>query len=455
MRRFGSVVRSVSPLRGIAGVFAALVSFALLACEAAIADTVATNFDNFASCASPTPVYAACGTVNGQHGWHSAVPGDIPSLPNGYDQQVVLDSFFPGVPSAFGTKSLRVSNALNPDPNAGPLPEFHYQTYSAPNTLDAGQDLTDTVFTGSFSFISTSPGAQQAGLHISVSPDNGEGGRMSYIALDDEPGPNIQLTLYDTDPDGNFVKHDLGTVSRDQPHRITFWMKLNRGANNDLVRILIDGHDFGQCFTTWESTYNPVPVTNSLLFLSGGAGDDTSLVNGGYLFSDVTTTTSDVGGPPGCDETIDKTPDSPTVTAGGVAGYQITMHNRGRMAARELLLCDRIPRLTTFVRASVRLRRLGRRRCLPIPRLAPGKSAGFHIDLRVAAHAPTGNLDNIADILPGTLPGLPPLSSLPLPVLPSNVRAVIARAPPIATVRVLVRIIRALRSAPAPPPVTG
>lgn len=460
-----SVVRPVLTRKAILGFFATVAGVALLPCGVALADTVTTDFENFSTCAQPTPVYPTfpgCGSVNGQDGWMSSPPapngiGDN-SLPNGYDQQVVLNAAVPGTPApnTFGTKSLRLSNALNPSAAVDP-PVFYDQTYSKPATQAAGQGLANTVYFAQFSFISMFPNQQQPGLHISVSPDDGTGGRMSYIALDDEPGPNIHLTFYDTNPAGDFVPYDLGTVSRDQSHTIAFWMKLNPGPDDDLVRILIDGHDVGQCFTTWETYYpihqnKPAPVSDRLLFLSGDAGNDLTLLNGGYLFDNVITTTSNGAGPPGCDLTIGKTPDSPTATAGGVAGYQITMRNRGRLTARRLLLCDRIPRQTTFMSATRTLRRLGRRRCLLIPSLGPGKSAGFHISLRVAADA-TGDLSNIADILPGEPPVLPPLISLPLPTLPPNVAAVIGQAPPIAKVKVLVRVLRAART--APPPVTG
>jgi uncharacterized repeat protein (TIGR01451 family) len=488
MHRVKSVVRPIPPGRAIVGLFAALVSIVLLPSGVALADTVTTDFENFSTCNKPMPVYPVfpnCGSVNGQDFWKSSPPapngiGDN-SLPNGYDQQVVLNAQVPGspAPSSFGTQSLRLSNALNPSPAVYP-PVFYTQTYSRPNTQPDGEDLTDTVFTGRFSFISMFPGREQPGLHISVSPDDGTGGRMSYIALDDASGPNIHLLFYDTNSAGKFVPHDLGTVSRDQPHTIQFWMRLVPGPDNDLVRIAIDGQDSGQCYTTWENYYRapaPVgehrepPVTNSFLFLSSASdaadnatpptGNDLSLLNGGYLFDNVTTTTTAATGPPSCDLTIDKTADSPTVTAGGVAGYQITVHNRGRLAARHLLLCDRIPRRTTFVSASRRLSRLRVGRCLLIPRLGPGQSAGFHVDLRVASDAPPGSLSNIADVLPGVPGGaggppvLPPLTNLPLPILPASIRAVIAQAPPIARARALVRILRARSSAPTPPPVTG
>src|SRR6478752_5052202 len=85
----------------------------LLSSGVALADTVTTDFEPF-----------ALGSVNGQAGWKSAAPGDIPSLPNGYDQSVVQNSG--GVPAGFGGKSLRMSNAYNPDPGTSP-PQFHYQ----------------------------------------------------------------------------------------------------------------------------------------------------------------------------------------------------------------------------------------------------------------------------------------------------------------------------------------
>ena len=78
---------------------------------------------------------------------------------------------------------------------------------------------------------------------------------MSYIGLDDT-ADGIHVTFYDTpDPDGDFAQYDLGTLPRNVPHTIKFWMKLNPGPDNDLVRIFIDGQDVGQCFTTWENFY--------------------------------------------------------------------------------------------------------------------------------------------------------------------------------------------------------
>ena len=95
---------------------------------------------------------------------------------------------------------------------------------------------------------------------------------------------------------------------------------------------------------------------------------------------------------------IDKQADTATVSAGGLAGYQITVRNRGRTVARNLRVCDRIPRRMTFVRADRKLGRLGARTLPrdPAPRARPTRQ--LHLDLRVDANAPPGTLANIADI---------------------------------------------------------
>jgi uncharacterized repeat protein (TIGR01451 family) len=399
-------------------------------------------------------VFNATCTVNGQDLWKSAVPGNIPSLPQGYDQQVVVNNS--AAPASFGGQSLRLSNGWNQSPNAGP-PEFFYQTYSKPTTDPAGEGLANTEYIAQFSFISFKPSVQQDGLFISVSPDNGFGGRMSYIGLEDVSN-GIDVSFYDTTADGDFSGYDLGVLPRDVPHTITFWMKLNSGADNDLLRIYVDGKDVGQCFTTWEGFYRsvsqPVPISDTLQFRSTGDQENDSLIGGGYLFDNVKIETADGPGPPGCDTPIDKLPDAPTVSAGGLTGYRLIVHNRGRLAERALLLCDHIPNHTTFVSASRKLRRIGGKRCLFIPRLKPGHSTSVHLTLRVNANAPPGILDNIADITPDLPSVLPPLAPplAPEGVFPGLPGKVTPIPQIIKRVTAIVRVIRARRAAP---PVTG
>ena len=106
---------------------------------------------------------------------------------------------------------MRLSNAYGTGLDTLP-PEYESQTYSKPTKDPAGQDLPNTEFTGQFSFISMHPDQYQPRLNITVSPDNGHGGRMSYIGLADTPD-GIAITFYDTNPDGDSVPYDLGTVS--------------------------------------------------------------------------------------------------------------------------------------------------------------------------------------------------------------------------------------------------
>jgi uncharacterized repeat protein (TIGR01451 family) len=259
------------------------------------------------------------------------------------------------------------------------------------------------------------------------------------------------------------------TLDRTNPHRIRFWIKVNPGIDNDLVRISVDGEDLGQCFTTWENYYRTAPeqspppnrntpaTINSLQFRSSVPGPP-ALLGRGYLFDNVSITPSNGPGPPGCDVPIEKEADQSTVRAGGLAGYTITARNRGRGSARNVQVCDRIPRRTRFVSADRKLRRIGRRRCLVIPRLRPGQRVSFHLTVRVNPNAAPGPLANIADITPGVEPpgsGTRPMTELPnlpaapegrlqgRPALGAQVRAGRAKA----TVRVLPRRV--------PPSVTG
>ena len=414
---------------------AAAVSMVLLVSGVAAADTVTTNFEAF-----------QLGTVNGQDGWKST----------GYDQEV--DGNGAGVPDAFGLQSLRLSNLLTSS-------EFSNQTYSKPVTSPAGETEANKEYTAQFSFITTKPAAQP-GLFISVSPDSYEGSRMAWVGLDDTD-QGTRVTVSDSpEVDGKFAYYDGPLLPRGVPHTIKFWIKVNPGVDNDLVRIYIDGDDLGQCFTTWENYYriaseqapppnrnNPATI-NSLQFRSSQPGF--TGVDGGYLFDDVTVTTANGPGPPGCDTPIEKTADSPTVTAGSRAGYQITVRNRGRLAARNLRVCDRIPRQMTFVSADRRLRPIGRQRCLMIPILRPRQRVSFHLVLQVDADAPPGRVGNIADIIQGT-PGLPPAGESGSPAAPGAGRPPrrIARIKAIVRARAIVRILKRVQAQRGRPPFTG
>ena len=460
MRDSNSVTRP-APRAAIVGVLATFVSFALL--PGGVAAASITLFE--------APLFHP-GSVNAQSGvggfpWKSAPPGAIPACfptpTNGqYDQEVVANTVAPpGEPPGFGSQSLRMSNACASG-------EFSNQTYSPQELQQVGEQRPNKVFTAEFAFMSRTR-AYQPGLFLSVSPDSGEGSRMSWVGLQDT-AEGIQVSVNDTpDVDGKFVAHPGPLLGHSSPHRIRFWIKVNQGIDNDLVRISVDGKDLGQCFTTWENYYRTAPeqapppnrntpaIINSLQFRSSVQGPP-GLPGNGYLFDNVSITPSDGPGPPGCDVPIEKEADQSTVRAGGLAGYTITARNRGRRSARNVQVCDRIPRRTRFVSANRKLRRIGRRRCLVIPRLRPGQRVSFHLTVRVNPNAAPGTLENTADITPGVEPpgsGTRPMAELPnlpaapggrlqgRPALGAQVRAGRAKA----TVRVLPRR--------APPSVTG
>ena len=142
----------------IVGLIATFVSIALLPSAVAAADSVKTEFE--------APLFHL-GSVNEQDGWKSATPFDIPSLPHGYDQEVVANGGAP--PASFGGQSLRLSNAYNPAPDTSP-PEYFFQTYSKPTTEAAGDGLANTEYSAQFSFISTKPDEEQSGLVVKSQP---------------------------------------------------------------------------------------------------------------------------------------------------------------------------------------------------------------------------------------------------------------------------------------------
>ncbi len=459
-----------APRAALVGVLATFVSFALL--PGGVAAASITLFEQ--------PLFHP-GSVNGQSGvggfpWKSSPTGAIscvdwpvatpPTTHTGqYDQAVVANTVAPlGDPPGFGSQSLRMSNACASG-------EFFYQTYSPRESVQVGEGRVNKVFMAQFSFMSKTP-AYQRGLFLSVSPDSGEGSRMSWVGLEDTP-EGIRVSAADTpEVDGEFVDYpDLALLDRTQPHTIRFWIKVNPGPDNDLVRIAIDNRDVGQCFTTWENYYRTAPEQapppnantpadiNSLQFRSSVPGPPELATSGGYLFDNVSITPQNGPGPPGCDLVIDKEADARTVMAGGLAGYTISARNRGRGSDRNVQVCDRIPRRTRFVSANRKLHRTGRRRCLVIPRLRSGQSVNFHLKVRVNPNTAPGTLANVADITPGVEPPSSPASPGEPPSSPASPGAGDLPRPPVVlgarrAVKRATAVVR-VRARPLPPGVTG
>lgn len=393
MCRFSTVVGSAVPRKTIVGLVAMIATVVLLPGGVAAAQsTLTSNFDSF-----------ALGSINGQHGWRSG-PADSPT--GEWDQAVVpVMDFYPSV-SGFGTQAWRYSNLYGSG-------TFSNQTFSPEHNPPATENGPDTRFIAQFSFI-TARTAEQPGLFVSISPDNGGGGRMFLVQLIDA-ATGTEVVVWDTTADGNFVEHPVAVLPRGVPHTIKIWIKLHPGEDNDVVGVYIDGNDVGQCFTTWEN-FSREDI-NSLLFRV--APTDFDETNGGYLFDNVTTTVDNgPGPPPECDVPVEKHASVRTVSPGGLVRYTITARNRGDATARNLLVCDRIPPEETFVSADHRLLRVGRRRCLVINNLAPGQHMSFHIVLRVSRNAPAGRIDNGSDETDGVEPPEPPLGPPAPPAVP-------------------------------------
>jgi hypothetical protein len=147
----------------------------------------------------------------------------------------------------------------------------------------------------------------QPGLHTSVSPDNGTGGRMSYLRFEDQ-NDGIHVFFDDVTDHGpigtvaTFNETDIATLSRAKAHSIRFAINFKPGPGNDVVKIFIDGKKT-ITGTTWEDYYrydpeasgsgNQVPTVSKLLFRE--SGDATAADAGNGFLVDAVTLKSSAG----------------------------------------------------------------------------------------------------------------------------------------------------------------
>jgi hypothetical protein len=111
------------------------------------------------------PTTYTVGNINGQNGWVKT---------GAYDAAVVANSSFPAAAGyGFGVQSLRISSSVTSG-------SFGDQTFAPPLSTPASESSSTNHFDASFS-IGTALATQQPGLKLSVSPDDGMGGRMSYL----------------------------------------------------------------------------------------------------------------------------------------------------------------------------------------------------------------------------------------------------------------------------------
>jgi hypothetical protein len=192
---------------------------------------------------------------------------------------------FPAASSyGFGAQALRLSDSVTNG-------SFGDQTFSPGVTQAAGESGLSHV-TATFK-IGTALASLQPGLHMSVSPDDGNGGRMSYLRFEDRTqGVHV---LFD---DATFTDVDIATLNRNTAHTVTLGIVFKTDAA-DSVNIYIDG-TLKHSGTTWEDYYrndpeqagngNTVPSTSKLLFRESGTAN--SNAGGGFLVDGVSLTSS-------------------------------------------------------------------------------------------------------------------------------------------------------------------
>lgn len=238
------------------------------------------------------------GSVDTQNGWSST---------GSFDQEIVENTY--GYDS-FGCKTLRISNAVTNG-------SFGDQTFSASLSDEAGEEDAENGglsggtrynhFEAEWDFASADPDDEQPGLNVTISPDRGDGARMSWINLADTPS-GLEVNFYDyalgnTVDNGpcNCAPFRYTTIAsgldRTVPHTLKVEMDFFGGPDDDVVRVYIDGA-LVHTGTSWEDYFrdsegNPTRTVDSLLFrVSGAEAPGTS--GKGFLFDNMSLELSDL-----------------------------------------------------------------------------------------------------------------------------------------------------------------
>jgi hypothetical protein len=250
------------------------------------ADSQVINFEN--------PPYSL-GTINGQDGW---------SKTGSFDADVASNTT---AFSSFGSQSLRISNAVTSgsfgdQTFAKPLADSVGETSSTAGSYSVG--TKQSHFETQFDIASTMT-TEQTGMHTSVSPERGDGSRMSYLRFDDTAtGINVFFDdvqgTTDTDPavaglQTQFVETQIGTtLNRTVPHTIKLTFDAVDGPSNDVVKVWIDG-TLKHTGTSWENYYRydseasaeQTPrIVKTVLFRESGAANPAN-AGKGYLFDNL------------------------------------------------------------------------------------------------------------------------------------------------------------------------
>jgi len=264
---------SLSVIISVSGLAAAI---PFLFSQSAMADSNTTTFDSFNT-----------GSVNGQNGWSATGP---------YNELIVDNS---------GNKALRVSDSVTSG-------SFGDWVFAAPLANSVGENSADNHFEMQFD-IAAAGQTDPVGSHVSVSPDRGDGSRMSYLRFEyHADGIHVFFDdVSDAGPIGTtatFNETDIATITKTASHNIKLTMDTLAGPSNDIVNVYIDGA-LVHTGTSWENYYrydseasaeqSPRPVNTMIIQARGTAqpGDLGFLFDNVSLSSSVTTiTVPDSGG---------------------------------------------------------------------------------------------------------------------------------------------------------------
>lgn len=216
-----------------------------------------------------SPTYNV-GSINGQDGWIKT---------GSFDVEVTVGG------------KLRISDAITSG-------SFGDQTFAKPLIDSVGESISTNGaflsgvkqphFEMQFDFESALS-SYQPGMHMSVSPDRGDGSRMSYLRFEDQAGG---VHVYFDDVQGvsnpaNFVETDIATISRTN-HTIKLTLDAIEGPSNDVVKVYID-NTLVHTGTSWEnyyrydseSSFEQTPrIVKSVLFRESGTANLTDQGNG-------------------------------------------------------------------------------------------------------------------------------------------------------------------------------
>jgi uncharacterized repeat protein (TIGR01451 family) len=299
------------------------------------------------------------GSIDGQDGW--AGSGGTPINPL-IDQAVVATSAF-GSPTGFDAQSFRMSNAYT-DGSFADWPFSPSLTNEAGETNAVSDGFSGGIrqphFEASFDVASAVPTAEQPGLQISISPDRGDGARMSFLRVRDTPtGLAVDFIDYESGlhetgcaTGSNFVLTTVATgLSRSAVHTIGLTMDFLDGPANDVVKVYVDGH-LVHTGTSWEDYFrecelNPTRTVDSLIFqarTSGGTAVGT--LGNGFLFDNLSYSSGPR--PSYADLSVSKTASPDPVHVGQKLTYTVDVTNNGPDSATGTTVVDTLPKTAGF-----------------------------------------------------------------------------------------------------------